>query len=132
MLRTRGAFRRQGQQRKRNLSARGIIGVHDKSRVGLSTNGFALHLVPRTDEYRRAPEVHGRADSHMTVGTDFDYDFNCCLICCYDCNFNFRCIELGWWCNFSIALFGVLFIAIVGLVIDSIFFSPRLWLSNGC
>ena len=62
MLRTRGAFRRQGQQRKRNLSARGIIGVHDKSRVGLSTNGFALHLVPRTDEYRRAPEVHGRAE----------------------------------------------------------------------
>ena len=32
----------------------------------------------------------------------------------------------------SIALFGVLFVAVVGLVIDSIFFSPRLWLSNGC
>ena len=34
--------------------------------------------------------------------------------------------------NFSIALFTVLFIAIVGLLIFSAFFSPRLWLSNGC
>ena len=43
-----------------------------------------------------------------------------------------RCIELGWWFHFTIALFGVLFVAVVGLVVDSDFFSPRLWLSNGC
>ena len=53
------------------------------------------------------------------LGTDFDFDFN-------------RCIELGWWFHFPIALFGVLFVAVVGLVVDSDFFSPRLWLSNGC
>ena len=30
-------------------------------------------------------------------------------------------IELGWWFNFTIALFGVLFVAVVGLIFGVLF-----------
>ena len=37
----------------------------------------------------------------------------------------------GLACRGSIALFGVLVVAAVDLLVDSIFLSPRLWLFNG-
>ena len=79
------------------------------------------------------------ADSHMIVETDFHYDFNGCLIVAKDLllrlRFRFQMHRIGMvvrFFNFSIVFFTVLFIAIVVLVIFSVFFSPRLWLSNGC